>query len=276
MAAHQSWRLSFARSNGGTFIELTEVAFINEAGVDVSVGGVAGASSIFSSSYLAANAFDKNTGTSWSTAFNDFPARLWYTFPAAVDVRAVRIRCSGSNAYLPTSLSDIRVSVSDDGGATWTSSFAYGIALTSGSISAGTEFEFSVASVDPASVGLLLPLPSYAQGRAATLYSGQLLVPRLSTLRQDFRHRASSTGQITDRVIFKATPSSPESPFAMGRVWLLRLADGYKAWEGWSDAAGYYTATGLELGVDYIAVGIDPNQNHKATGAGPVRAVEAA
>ncbi|MCE1193309.1 MAG: hypothetical protein LWW96_14275 [Acidovorax sp.] len=92
---------------------------------------------------------------------------------------------------------------------------------------------------------------------------------------RDFRQLIPTTGTITDRVMFKATPSSPESPFAQGRVWLLRLADGYKAWEGWSNAAGYYTATSLELGVDYIAVGIDPNRNHKATGAGPVRAVEA-
>ena len=84
-----------------------------------------------------------------------------------------------------------------------------------------------------------------------------------------------TTGAITDRVMFKATPSSPESPFAQGRVWLLRLADGYKAWEGFSNAAGYYTATGLEVGVEYIAVGIDPLRNQKATGAGPVRAVEA-
>ena len=45
---------------------------------------------------------------------------------------------------------------------------------------------------------------------------------------------------------------------------------------GWSDAGGYYTATGLELGVEYIAVGIDPYRNHKATGAGPVVATEAA
>ena len=92
---------------------------------------------------------------------------------------------------------------------------------------------------------------------------------------RDFRHLLPTTGTVTDRVMFKATPSSPESPFAMGRVWLLRLADGYRAWEGWSNQAGYYTATGLELGVDYIAVGIDPLRNHKATGAGPVRAVEA-
>ena len=92
---------------------------------------------------------------------------------------------------------------------------------------------------------------------------------------RDFRQLVPTTGTVTDRVMFKATPSSPESPFAQGRVWLLRLADGYKAWEGFSNAAGYYTATGLEVGVEYIAVGIDPLRNQKATGAGPVRAVEA-
>jgi uncharacterized membrane protein len=78
------------------------------------------------------------------------------------------------------------------------------------------------------------------------------------------------SGTITDRVVFKSGAS--ELPFANGRVWLLRLADGYKAWEGWSSGDGWYTATGLELGVEYIAVGIDPYRNHRATGAGPVTA----
>ena len=121
----------------------------------------------------------------------------------------------------------------------------------------------------------LQPLPGYVQGRASERFSIAASVPALWRLRDDLRQRNPTSGVITDRVMFKATPSSPESPFAMGRVWLLRLVDGYKAWEGWSNAAGYYTATGLELGVDYIAVGIDPLRNHKATGAGPVRAVEA-
>ncbi len=121
-----------------------------------------------------------------------------------------------------------------------------------------------------------LPALGWIQGRAAQQYTGHSAVPALGHMQQDWRQRLPTTGQITDRVMFKATPSSPESPFAKGRVWLLRLADGYKAWEGWSDAGGYYTATGLELGVEYIAVGIDPYRNHKATGAGPVVATEAA
>ena len=121
----------------------------------------------------------------------------------------------------------------------------------------------------------LLPVPGSIDGRAPLVFSGLAGLPNVGGSMRDFRQLIPTTGTVTDRVMFKATPSSPESPFAQGRVWLLRLADGYRAWDGWSNQAGYYTATGLELGVDYIAVGIDPLRNHKATGAGPVRAVEA-
>ena len=123
---------------------------------------------------------------------------------------------------------------------------------------------------------VMQPLPSGIHGRVALRFSGAAPLDGLGRLRGDYRYRIPAVGVISDRVTFKATPTAPESPFAQGRVWLLRLADGFKAWEGWSDANGYYTATGLELGVEYIAVGIDPYRNHKATGAGPVVATEAA
>ena len=121
-----------------------------------------------------------------------------------------------------------------------------------------------------------VPLAGHLQGVASMPFVSARPVAPAGRVLPDFRHTTATTGVITDRVMFKATPSSPESPFATGRVWLLRAADGYKAWEGWSDSNGYYTATGLELGVEYIAVGIDPYRNHKATGAGPVVATEAA
>ena len=93
---------------------------------------------------------------------------------------------------------------------------------------------------------------------------------------KDWRLFADTKGVISDRVMIKLTPSSPETPFVNGRVWLLRLTDGYKAWLGFSNAQGYYTARWLELGVAYIAVGIDPYAEHKATGAGPVIATAGA
>lgn len=111
------------------------------------------------------------------------------------------------------------------------------------------------------------PPPKFTAAFAIGLESGK---------RHDWRLVGSTSGIIRDRVMVKLTPSSPESPFASGRIWLLRLTDGYKAWEGWSDAQGWYSARGLEVGVEYIAVGIDPYRDHKATGAGPVMAVKEA
>lgn len=98
-------------------------------------------------------------------------------------------------------------------------------------------------------------------------------------LARDFRLAGDSRGTWTDRVMFKATPTSPEQPFANALVWVLRRSDGYLAWSGFSDANGYYTASRLENGVDYVAVGIDPRDAaripsgapglFKTVGAGP-------
>lgn len=110
--------------------------------------------------------------------------------------------------------------------------------------------------------------PAPIQGRAPARYISTTQAPVPTRLRQDIRLVASTTGTITDQVVLKS--GATETPYVNGRVWLLRLADGYKAWEGWSNAGGYYTATGLEVGVEYVAVAIDPLRNHKTTGAGPV------
>ena len=249
MSAQRTWRLGFAASQGGGYIQLTEVAFLDGGGIDLSVGGVASASSVYSGSYAADKAFDKSTATDWCTAAGAFPAWLQYQHAVAVDVAQVRIVCSSNAAWLPTYVAALSLRAGD------AQEDRYALALVSGSFTAGATV---VLSVQP-----YVPTPL-----VGTPVAGHLL--------QNYRTGKLASGVISDRVMFKATPSSPESPFAMGRVWLLRLDDGAKVWEGWSDANGYYTATGLDLGVEYIAVGIDPYRNHKATGAGPVVATEAA
>ena len=125
---------------------------------------------------------------------------------------------------------------------------------------------------------ILIPLAPHGllQGVPVAQYSGALPLPNNARLAQDYRHNTPTTGRIVDYVMLKASPTAPEVPFARGRVWLLRALDGYKAWEGFTDAAGRYSAEGLELGVAYIAVAIDPWGNHKTVGAGPVVAQEAA
>lgn len=100
------------------------------------------------------------------------------------------------------------------------------------------------------------------------MFSGVGSPTRPEAVQRDWRQIAANTsGVITDQVVLKT--ASGEVPFAMGRVWLLRAVDGYKVWEGWSDAAGNYTATGLEVGVKYVMLAIDPTKQHKTTGAGP-------
>lgn len=107
-------------------------------------------------------------------------------------------------------------------------------------------------------------------GRASARFTALVQAPHPGRLARDLRIVTPTTGTITDQVVIRI--NGVEQPFVNGRVWLLRLADGFKAWEGWSDAAGNYTATGLELGVEYVAVAIDPTRQHKTTGAGPVTA----
>ena len=114
-----------------------------------------------------------------------------------------------------------------------------------------------------------LPLPGCLQGVPGLVFAGFAPAPVPGRLPQDYRHNASTVGRIVDYMMLKASPTAPEVPFARGRVWLLRAIDGYKAWEGFTDASGRYSADGLELGVAYIPVGIDPTGQHKAAAAGP-------
>lgn len=270
MGAQSAWRLAFSASQGGQYIQLTEVAFLDGSGADLSVGGAPSASSEYSSTYSAAKAFDKSLSTDWCTVSGALPAWLQYTHASAVDVAQVRIVCSANSSWLPSGAEQLGLyagSLQQD---------RYSLALVSGSFVPNATVVLSVSPYIPPQIVPLPPSSGCLQCAPYTPFSGLAPVIQPGRLLQNFLSpQRPSTGVVSDRVMFKATPSSPESPFAMGRVWLLRLVDGYKAWEGWSDAQGYYTATGLELGVEYIAVGIDPLRNHKATGAGPVLAVEA-
>ena len=106
-------------------------------------------------------------------------------------------------------------------------------------------------------------------GNAGVSFTQTAPVPRISAISRDFRLAGQTDGTWTDRVMFKAAPTSPEQPFANALVWVLRRADGYLAWSGFSDANGYYTASRLENGVDYVALGIDPRDASRIPVDGP-------
>lgn len=94
---------------------------------------------------------------------------------------------------------------------------------------------------------------------------------------RDWRFAAPNTGTITNnnRVMVKPEATAPEVPMAGARVRLHRLLDGLCAWEGISDAQGYYWPRGLEAGLWYYPVAIDLTGTHECDAAGPVQAVKA-
>lgn len=94
----------------------------------------------------------------------------------------------------------------------------------------------------------------------------------------DLRIPRPTNGTITNnnRVFFKADASSPETPFTGGAIVRLhRYVGAACVWEGVSDSSGFYWPKGLEVGVEYYAVAIDPTRTHQVTAAGPVIAVKA-
>ena len=97
-----------------------------------------------------------------------------------------------------------------------------------------------------------------------------------SGLGKDWRITGDTSGTVRDnnRVMLKTDPSAPELPFVGARVRLHRLSDGYCAWQGHSDAQGYYWPRGLEVGVAYYPVAIDLNGAHECDAAGPVVATQ--
>lgn len=143
-----TWKLSFAASTGGSYIELTEVAFLNAAGDDLCVGGTPGANSYYGGGYEAANAFDKNLGTNWCNATGVLPAELWYTLPAQADVARIRIRFAPSSSWLPTGLEAITLSGAGADGV-YEPLVRYPISIESGSIAASAEVVLAVGTKQP-------------------------------------------------------------------------------------------------------------------------------
>ncbi len=93
----------------------------------------------------------------------------------------------------------------------------------------------------------------------------------------DGRFAADTRGTIAsnNRVMVKASAGAPEVPMAGARVRLHRLPDGYLAWQGLSDASGYYHASGLEIGESYVPVAIDLAGTYECVASGPVVATKA-
>lgn len=279
MPAYKHWRLVF----GGNWVhagysQLREVAFLDATGADVSVGGVAAASHAADHLSGADRAFDKSYDTRWSSGTQYFPHWLQYAHTAPVDVRHVRLTLSNDfGTVAPASPSDMTVMAWGGDAAYWPPRFG-SLSLESGTFAKNAEVLLSVQlQAEFAEAAREVGLAGSIQGRVLPRYSGAAGAGLVSGLGRDWRFFSDTGGTVlnNNRVMVKPSASAPEAPFAGARVRLHRLADGYCAWEGISDAAGYYWPRGLEVGAAYYPVAIDLSGVHECDAAGPVIAVRA-
>lgn len=245
MTASTTWRLEFAASQGGQYIQLSEVYFLGAGDVDLSTGGTASASSIYGGNYDAAKAFDRNPSTDWCTASGAIPAWLQYVTATPVEVAKVRIQCASNAAWAPPSAASLRLYA----GTGQETRFA--LQLLSGSFTGGAQVDLAVVPYVPPPI-VSLPRPGHIGDRR---YSS-------ATMR--------GTIAVNNIVTVKPSASAPEAPYAGARVRLHHLPTGRLGWQGLSDADGYYHASGLEVGAAYYPVAIDPTGQHECDAAGPV------
>lgn len=97
--------------------------------------------------------------------------------------------------------------------------------------------------------------------------------PSIMRAHRDFRFDGDTRGVVRAKATLKISGNGLVVPFAGARIWLMRLADGGKVWEGVTDSQGDYLATTLVVGEWYVPVGIDPNFDQKCVAGGPVQAV---
>lgn len=250
------WRLVVLSTQGGKYVQLN-AQFFGADGTLLSTGGSASASSIYGPGWEADKAF--NPGTEWCSVAYAFPSWLGYTLPSPAQVQFVRLQTS-SASYWPSAAAHVRMESSPDG-STWQK---HALGLVDGSWASSSPVLLQVAWLQ----GHAPPLPYLAAAPRPGRALGDQRLPA----------GVDASGTITDnnRVMVKADAAAPEVPMPGARVRLHRLIDGHCAWQGLSDAAGYYHAEGLEVGVLYYPVAIDLTGTHECDAAGPVLATKAA
>lgn len=274
MSAHLHWRVRFLGSQGGVYIQLREIEFQDALGANLCFGGTASASSEYSGGYTFANAFDGSYATQWSTVANDWPCWLRYTFTSAVDVAQVLIRCSAAVSYSPRTAADVILEYSDDA-STWVRLGDSLITTDGGIFGADADITLRPFLLSSLQFRLVGGAGSVA-GRPAALYSGVQPVGLLWVNSPNWRYTPPARATVLDnaRVLFKASPETPEQPMPGARVRLHHLRTGVCAWQGTSDAQGYYYPYNLQVGHSYVPVAIDLQGNFECVAAGPVVAVE--
>lgn len=248
MAAHLYWRFGIA--TGNNYIELKELAFLSQDLVDLSVDGVASASSEYSATYAASKAFDKSLGTSWDINNGAFPAWIQYQHDAPVDVTFVRLTATNGYVWGGPSLA-----YSDDGVA-WSAPVPLSL-VSGGPINSGTESLLVPSAVFS---GYALPLVNARALQSATVPTVAIAGTPRARLLGDVEH--GGRGRIPGTVKRDADPV--DLPLRR-RVRLHREVDGLLVRETWSDAAtGTFSFEWIDESQRYTVIACDHLREYSA------------
>ena len=235
--AYTDWRITVAETRGRLYWQVTEVAFLDAQGADVSVGGVASAGSVYSAYYEAAKAFDKSLGTDYCSQTGVFPAWLQYQHSAPVDIQGVRIRWAADANWLPATVQSMDVTARQGNAVAQ----RFVLNLVSGDILSSTEAVFALAPWVPPRASLFGALLTVAQSPVAQTVL-QLGPDLLNVRDAEFGGRGVIYGAVTD--------DRTKAPMQC-RVRLRRSRDGLLAREVWSKADGSYRFDGINERYEY-------------------------
>lgn len=115
--SHVHWQVfcRFYDGGAGSNVSASEIEFRDAAGADQATGGTATASSSFSGSFLPANAFADDGGTTfWASGGEGGQAHIEYEFAAPVEVKAVAWR-TRTDSDPTQAVHDYSIRYSDDG-----------------------------------------------------------------------------------------------------------------------------------------------------------------
>lgn len=243
------WRMQTVPNTASSiYVQLSEVTYLDAAGTDLSVGGIATSSSQFDATYSAAQAFDKSFATKdWASFGTDTQPWLQYQHTAPVNVARVAVRFSATSNYLPSAF---WFQASNSGAAPWSNFYPAG-----GGKGAGATYVYDLV---PDLVGL--PVGPIAPNAFTPDYVS-LANPRVLDLKFSGDRIHGGPGRIYGSVFRKGTPA--DFP-AVARVRLHRDVDGLCIRETWSNAAGAYEFPDLSLDYKYTAIARDHTHDYRA------------
>lgn len=251
MPAARYWRVYVTATNAGRHVGFAEVAFLDGAGVDLSVAGTAIASSEYNASFAASKAFDKDPSVSsrWSTPLGYIPGWIGYVHPSPVTPAAVSLVCDNApengNGVLPPSDAYVLIEYSTDGAA-WTR-IAWERVSGEWVNAATVRLEINHAPPSTRTVGRLTVAAASSVASAHVASTAGLQMARDAEF--------GGHGRIWGTTATKATPSNLPTK---ARVVLLHQRSKQLVRETWSDpVTGAFAFEGIDTRQEFLTLAED-------------------